>query len=80
MAGVNHVLSGGLRGAGDTAWVMYITGGSAWLVRLVLTYLLVTVAGLHLPGAWYAMVADLTVRSILFGRRFRSEKWKDIEV
>jgi putative MATE family efflux protein len=80
MAGVSHVLSGGLRGAGDTAWVMYITGGSAWLVRLVLTYLLVTVAGLHLPGAWYAMVADLTVRSILFGRRFRSEKWKDIEV
>jgi len=80
IAGLNHVLSGGLRGAGDTAWVMYITGGSAWLVRLVLTYVLVNNMGLHLPGAWYAMVADLTVRSILFSRRFKSEHWKDIQV
>lgn len=80
IAGLNHVLSGGLRGAGDTAWVMYITGGSAWLVRLVLTYVLVNNLGLHLPGAWYAMVADLTVRSILFSRRFKSEHWKDIQV
>ncbi len=78
--GMNHVFSGGLRGAGDTTWVMYITGGSAWLVRLSLTYLLVNVVGLHLPGAWYAMVLDLTVRCILFGRRFRSEKWKEITV
>ena len=77
---VNHVLSGSLRGAGDTAWVMYITGGSAWAVRVVLTYVLVQSLGLHLPGAWYAMVMDLIFRSLLFRWRFRTGKWKEIRV
>jgi len=77
---VNHVLSGSLRGAGDTAWVMYITGGSAWAVRVVLTYLLVQSLGLHLPGAWYAMVLDLIFRSLLFRWRFGTGKWKEIRV
>ncbi len=77
---INHVLSGSLRGAGDTAWVMYITGGSAWAVRVVLTYLLVETLGLHLQGAWYAMVLDLIFRSVLFRWRFRTGKWKEIRV
>jgi len=77
---INHVLAGGLRGAGDTAWVMYITGTSAWAVRVSLTYLFVTVFGFHLPGAWYAMVSDLIIRSILFQLRFRTGRWKQIAV
>ena len=77
---INHVLAGGLRGAGDTAWVMYITGGSAWVVRVVLTYLLVTVMNLQLPGAWYAMVSDQIIRSVLFQWRFKTGKWKEIAV
>ncbi|HHY34172.1 MAG TPA: MATE family efflux transporter [Firmicutes bacterium] len=77
---VNHVLAGGLRGAGDTAWVMYITGASAWGVRVVLTYAFVSLLGLHLPGAWYAMVSDLIMRSVLFQLRFRAGHWKRITV
>jgi putative MATE family efflux protein len=77
---VNHVLAGGLRGAGDTKWAMYITGASAWFVRVVFTYLLVAVCGLGLNGAWYAMVADLVVRAILFRWRFGTGKWKEIAV
>ncbi len=77
---VNHVLAGSLRGAGDTAWVMYITGFSAWAVRVVLTYLLVNNFGLHLQGAWYAMVLDLVFRSMLFRWRFGTGKWKEIRV
>ena len=77
---VNHVLAGSLRGAGDTAWVMYITGASAWGVRVVLTYLLVGTLGLHLQGAWYAMVLDLILRSLLFRWRFGTGKWKEIRV
>ena len=59
---------------------MAITGGSAWVVRVALTYFFVGVVGLHLPGAWYAMVADLTMRSLLFRWRFKTEKWKEIAV
>jgi len=77
---VNHVFAGSLRGAGDTAWVMYITGTSAWAIRVVLTYLLVGTFGLHLQGAWYAMVLDLIFRSLLFRWRFGTGKWKEIKV
>lgn len=77
---INHVLAGGLRGAGDTRWAMYITGVSAWGVRVALTYLLVVTLGLGLNGAWYAMVADLIMRSVLFRKRFETGKWKEIAV
>lgn len=77
---INHVLAGGLRGAGDTKWVMYITGGSAWAVRVALTYLFVKTFGLGLPGAWYAMVTDLIARSMMFRWRFGTGHWKHIRV
>ncbi len=74
---INHTLAGGLRGAGDTRWTMYITGASAWGVRVALTYVLVSIMKLGLNGAWYAMVADLIMRSMLFRMRFATGKWKD---
>lgn len=77
---INHVMSGGLRGAGDTAWVMYITGASAWGIRVVFTYIMAVYMGLGLPGAWYAMAIDLVVRSVFFRWRFRTGKWKEIRV
>jgi len=77
---INHVLAGGLRGAGDTRWTMYITGASSWMVRVAFTYLLVQSLGLGLNGAWYAMVGDLFMRSVLFQLRFKTGKWKEIAV
>ncbi len=77
---INHVLAGGLRGAGDTKWVMYITGASAWAARVSLTYLFVVVMQMGLPGAWYAMVTDLILRSMLFRWRFKAGHWKEISV
>ncbi len=78
--GINRVLAGSLRGAGDTKWTMIITGSSAWIVRVGLTYLLTQVINLHLPGAWYAMIIDLTIRCMLYKRRFATGKWKEITV
>ncbi len=77
---VNHVLAGGLRGAGDTKWVMLITGASVWLARVCLTYLFVIVMQLGLAGAWYAMAIDFLLRSALFRWRFKVGHWKDISV
>ncbi|MDP2872834.1 MAG: hypothetical protein Q8P31_09890 [Bacillota bacterium] len=74
------MLAGGLRGAGDTKWTMYITGASAWVVRVMLTYLLVVAFGMGLNGAWYAMVCDLAMRAALFRWRFGTGKWKEIAV
>jgi putative MATE family efflux protein len=76
-----NVLSGALRGAGDTRWpwVFVLLGYLA--VRLPLTYLLCTPAsqgglGLGLRGAWIAMFADLSVRGLLVAARFLQGGWR----
>ncbi|MDD2431248.1 MAG: MATE family efflux transporter [Firmicutes bacterium] len=74
------VFAGGLRGAGDTLWVMVSTILGVWVVRLGLAFLFVNVMGFGLAGAWWAMNIDLMVRSILLWYRFRSGKWQNIKI
>jgi Na+-driven multidrug efflux pump len=69
------VLSGALRGAGDTRWPWAIVLVGYLAVRLPLTYHLTyppTAGGLGwgLYGAWVAMLADLCVRGTLIAARF----------
>ena len=73
-------IAGGLRGVGDTRWVMGITLIGFWGVRLTLAYVLAVTIGLGLVGAWAAMVVDLFVRSILLAFRFRHGGWKELQV
>lgn len=74
------VISGGLRGAGDTKYVMYIMAAGIWGLRVPLAYFLGSTLGLGLAGAWYAMIVDLFIRTILFGFRFRHGGWKQLAV
>lgn len=74
------VLSGALRGAGDTRGVLYIMAGSTWIVRLVPAYVLAIPLGLGAPGAWAAAVMDITTRAFLMFLRFRRGGWKEIKV
>ncbi len=75
-----NVLSGSLRGAGDTRlpWAFVLLGYLA--VRLPLTYWLTGAPprGLDwgLWGAWVAMFADLHLRAALVGGRFAQGGWK----
>ncbi|MGI6565883.1 MAG: MATE family efflux transporter [Limnochordia bacterium] len=73
-------LAGGLRGVGDTRWVMVITVLGFWGVRVTLAYILAASTDLGLIGAWIAMVLDLFVRALLLAWRFRQGGWKKIEV
>jgi multidrug resistance protein, MATE family len=72
------VLSGGLRGAGDTRATMVITSGGLWFVRLPLAMLLTGPLGLL--GAWIAMGLDLQLRGTAIFLRFRSGRWAKIKV
>lgn len=72
--------AGGLRGAGDTRWVLIITFTGIWGIRLTLAYLFVIVLKLGLIGAWIAMSIDLIIRGLLLFFRFKSGKWKSIKV
>jgi MATE family multidrug resistance protein len=74
------VLSGALRGAGDTGYVLLAQALPIWLVRLPLSWLLGITAGLALPGIWAAMILDMSVRALMLGLRFRSGDWQRIRV
>ncbi len=74
------VMAGGLRGAGDTRAMLYISTGSVWLVRLLLAQVFTGILGRGIEFVWYAMVLDWFVRGGLAVLRFRSGTWKDIEV
>jgi putative MATE family efflux protein len=90
---VMMVLIGALRGAGDTRWPLAITLFGFIAVRVPLATYLVdhqftvplvagTFAGLGLGviGAWYAAIADVTVRSVLLCWRFFHGGWQHVEV
>ncbi len=72
---ITIVTSGALRGAGDTRMPFVYSLATMWGVRIVLAYLFNSVFGWGVAGLWWAMVADLGVRSILMYSRFRQGKW-----
>lgn len=76
---INFVMSGGLRGAGDTRWPLYTKLISTWGVRLPLVLLLMRF-GYGLAGFWIAMMSDFAVQAALAFWRFRGGKWKSIRV
>jgi Na+-driven multidrug efflux pump len=71
------VITGILRGAGDSKWPFYITAIGMWGVRLIAVYALCYPLGLGIYGAWIAMVLDLAVRGLLSLWRLRSKVWLD---
>jgi putative MATE family efflux protein len=74
------VLSGALRGAGDTRWPLAITLVGLLGVRMPGTWLLAHQLGWGVRGAWWAMVADLVVRCLLVAARFGGGRWKHARV
>lgn len=90
---LNMILSGALRGAGDTRWPLAFTIVGFVGVRLPVAYWLCfdTLSipgtnwtligwGLGIQGAWYAMVVDLAVRATLVLYRFWHGGWRRIDV
>ncbi len=79
------VLSGALRGAGDTRWPWAIVLVGFLTVRLPLAYHLTyppSAGGLGwgLYGAWVAMLADLCIRGALIAIRFLQGGWRLVRV
>jgi putative MATE family efflux protein len=88
---LSMVLSGALRGAGDTRWPLMFTFLGFLGLRIPLAYLLAWEEiplpalggslpgfGLGVIGAWYAMVADVFARSLLILTRFLHGGWKRV--
>ena len=87
------ILNGALRGAGDTRVPMIFTIIGLVGIRLPLAYYLawddleipwldlqIQGKGMGLIGAWYAMIADVVLRSLLVAGRFWQGRWREIKV
>lgn len=70
------ILAGGLRGAGDTRYVMYVTALGMLGVRLALTLLFLSL-GWGLPGLWAAAVLEAYLRGGLIMHRFAAGHWTE---
>ena len=72
---VSIVASGALRGAGDTKVPFLYALVSMWGVRILFAWVFGSLLGFGVAGYWWAMVADLGVRSLLLILRFRKGEW-----
>ena len=90
---IQIIISGALRGAGDTRWPLVINLAGLlgiripmgiWLAvesfQLPLMDFTVSGMGWGAAGAWMAMLADVVVRSGLLSWRFAYGSWRKIEV
>ena len=77
---VSMVLSGCLRGAGDTKAVLWITTIGMYVIRIPLTYFFLYKIDTGLSGAWIVMTIDLAFRSMACSRVFKKGKWSYVSV
>lgn len=74
------IISGGLRGAGDTRWPFIATMAGVLGVRLIFGFIFIKILLWGVLGAWLAMTIDQFVRSAVIFFRFKTGKWKYIKV
>ncbi len=74
------VISGCLRGAGDTRYVAISSLVSVSVVRPALSWLLCYPLGFGLICAWIGLFSDQLLRLILNAARFKSGKWTQIKL
>lgn len=77
---LSMVLSGALKGAGDTKGTMYISLASNWLFRLPAAYLTVYVFKWSVAALWYMTAIQYVIEAALFGIRFKRGKWAGIAI
>ncbi len=74
------VVSGALRGAGDTLFVAIVMCVCVAIIRPILTYFAIHCLGLGLVGAWCASLIDMSIRVTLVYIRFNGGRWHNIKV
>lgn len=72
------ILSGSLRGAGDTKVTAVITMMGVLIMRPLIAYVTINMLDLGLMGAWYAIAMDQITRTTLVRLRYGTGKWKKI--
>ncbi|MDF7800843.1 MATE family efflux transporter [Pontiellaceae bacterium B1224] len=74
------VLSGALKGAGDTHFVMYFQSAVAWGILVVGQLIIVVWLELNVFISWAWTLVYIIILGIGFFLRFRSGRWKNIDL
>lgn len=74
------VLSGALRGAGDTKYMMFAISGSSLVFLIIPVYLGITYFQISVITAWIWILVFITALFLLAALRFKSGKWKKMLV
>jgi Na+-driven multidrug efflux pump len=74
------VMTGILRGSGDTKFTALVSLVCIVFVRPISAVVLCYPLGLGVIGAWIGMIFDQVVRLVLNTYRFKQEKWLQIKV
>lgn len=74
------VVRNGLRGVGDTKWILGITVFGCYGIRLPLAWYLGIHHGLGLVGIWWGLMLELAVRGMMFLARFKYGAWEKVRV
>lgn len=77
---VGVVLANALNGAGDTRFTMFARMIMAWGIFIPLVWVMIYPLELGIGGAWTAAFAYLGLLAVLYFFRFRSGRWKMIDV
>lgn len=77
---ITMVLSGSLKGAGDTRYLVLVTLAGMWVVRLPVAFILAMVLHMGIAFIWGVMVVDWVVRMAVVLARYRSERWQEIRI
>ena len=75
--GLGQVLTGSLRGAGDTVAPMVLAMISLWLLRLPLAYVLSAHTALHVRGIWFAFPVTTVISAAMAGSWFLWGGWRE---
>jgi putative MATE family efflux protein len=75
--GLQQVLTGSLRGAGDTVAPMVLAMISLWIFRFPLAYVLSAHTRLHVRGIWYAFPVTTVMSAAMAGYWFLWGGWRN---
>ncbi|ABW18494.1 MATE family efflux transporter [Alkaliphilus oremlandii] len=73
---LSFTLPNTLRASNDVKYTMIVGVASMWTFRIGFGILLAKYMSFGMFGVWVAMIIDWIIRSILFGIRYRGNKWQ----
>ncbi|MGL1864214.1 MAG: MATE family efflux transporter [Pseudodesulfovibrio sp.] len=77
---VTIIYLGGLKGAGDTRFIMFFLGGTSLFCMVLPISLLNHFGMMGIHGPWICLLVYVSVLAIAFMHRFRKGPWRSIQV